>query len=308
MPAFSLLWLSEPDFSQHETGPGSPASLAAIKHADENLARVLAALDRKGLRETTDIIFVSDHAFSTINQNVDVAAVLNAQGFHAGREFPRRGPRDGDVMVVGDGGTVLLYVIGRDQTLIAKVVHCLQTQPFCGVVFTHEPVAGAFRLHDVRLDSPGAPDIVLSMRWQSGQSANGTPGLTCSDYGQYGPGQGMHGSLSPFDMHNICIAAGPDFRTGFEDASPTGNIDIAPTILWIFGLEPERKLSGRVLREALTQPDSAPPACETRRLEASFHSKDSTWQQYLKCSEVNGVLYFDEGNGEQIPRRDMGGN
>jgi hypothetical protein len=60
VPAFSLLWLSEPDHSQHETGPGSPTSLAAIKHADQNLAQVLAALDQKGLRDTTDVIVVSD--------------------------------------------------------------------------------------------------------------------------------------------------------------------------------------------------------------------------------------------------------
>jgi arylsulfatase A-like enzyme len=308
VPAFSLLWLSEPDHSQHATGPGSPTSLAAIKCADENLAQVLAALDQKGLCATTDIIVVSDHGFSTIEQNVDVAAVLNARGFHAGRKFPRSGARDGEVMVVGNGGAVLLYVAGHDQTLVAKVVHCLQTQPFCGVVFTQEPVAGAFRLHDVRIDSPFAPDIMLAMRWKADQSTNGTPGLTYSDYGQYGPGCGMHGSLSPFDMHNTCIAAGPDFPKGAEDDLPTGNIDIAPTVLWILGVEPTHKLSGRVLGEALSQPGSTPPPSETRRLEASFQSKDSTWNQYMKCSEVNGVLYFDEGNGEQVPRQDIRGN
>jgi arylsulfatase A-like enzyme len=308
VPAFSLLWLSEPDHSQHETGPGSATSLAAIRRCDENLAQVLAALDRKGLRDTTDIIVVSDHGFSTIEENIDVAAVLSAEGFHASREFPRGGARDGDVMVVGNGGSALLYVTGHDQSLIAKLVHCLQTQPFCGVVFTQQQVEGAFRLHDVRIDSPEPPDIVLSMRWKPDKSTNGTPGLIYSDYGDYGPGGGMHGTLSPFDMHNTCIAAGPDFRKGAQDDLPTGNLDIAPTILWILGIEPEHKLSGRVLAEALTQPGSIPTAGETRRLEASFRAKDHTWHQYLKCSEVNGVVYFDEGNGQQMPRRDIGGN
>jgi arylsulfatase A-like enzyme len=265
VPAFSLLWLSEPDHSQHETGPGSATSLAAIKQSDANLARVLAVLDQKGLRSSTDIIVVSDHGFSTIGQNVDVAAVLCAQGFHAGRQLPRGGAGNGDVMVVGNGGSVLLYVAGHDQTLIAKVVHCLQTQPFCGVVFTQAPVEGAFRLHDARIDSPSAPDIVFAMRWKSDTSTNGTPGLVYSDYGQYGPGCGVHGSLSPFDMHNTCIAAGPDFRQDAHDDVPTGNLDIAPTILWILGIEPEHKLSGRVLGEALTQAGGIPPACVTRR-------------------------------------------
>lgn len=118
----------------------------------------------------------------------------------------------------------------------------------------------------------------------------------------------MHGSLSPFDMHNTCIAAGPDFLKGVQDNVATGNIDIVPTILWLLGVEPQHKLSGRVLSEALTKPASPPPLCEARFLDASFHAQESTWHQYLKYTEVNGVLYFDEGNGEQVPRRDIGGN
>ena len=110
-------------------------------------------------------------------------------------------------------------------------------------------------------------------------------------------------------MHNTCIAAGPDFRKGAQDDLPSGNIDIAPTVLWLLGVVPEHKQSGRVLREALTQPgNSPPPPCETRRLEASFRSIDSTWHQYLECSEINGVLYFDQGNGVLVPRQDIGGN
>ncbi|HEX4644567.1 MAG TPA: alkaline phosphatase family protein, partial [Verrucomicrobiae bacterium] len=37
VPDFSLIWMNEPDLTQHFTGPGSKASLAAIKNADENL-------------------------------------------------------------------------------------------------------------------------------------------------------------------------------------------------------------------------------------------------------------------------------
>lgn len=50
LPAFSVLWLGEPDLSQHETAPGSSAALAAIKASDTNLGRVLAALEEKGVQ------------------------------------------------------------------------------------------------------------------------------------------------------------------------------------------------------------------------------------------------------------------
>jgi predicted AlkP superfamily pyrophosphatase or phosphodiesterase len=65
-PAFSVLWLSEPDNTQHETGPSSETSLAALRSADDCLARQLAALDKLHLREQTDLFIVSDHGFSTM--------------------------------------------------------------------------------------------------------------------------------------------------------------------------------------------------------------------------------------------------
>ena len=268
---------------------------------------MLAALDQRGLGNETDFIVVSDHGFSTIEENADVAETLNAHGFHACRTLPQAGPREGDVMVVGNGGSVFLYVTGHQASRVERIVHCIQAQPFCGVVFTRTPVEGAFRLHDVRLDSSFAPDIVLSMRWKPDKSTNGTAGLICSDYGQYGPGQGMHGSLSPFDMHNLCVAAGPDFRKGVEDDIPSGNLDLAPTVLWILGIKPERQPSGRVLTEATTEAGDARPPRETHQLEATCRLEGVVWRQYLKYSQVGGVLYFEEGNGEQVSRKDVAG-
>ncbi len=304
VPAFSMLWLSEPDYSQHKTGPGSETSLAAIRSSDENLGRVLASLERRGLREQTDVIVVSDHAFSTIIGNADVVGALKQNGFKAMRAYGPSGPAPGDVMVVGNGGTVFLYVAGHERALVEKIAHCLQTQPFSGVVFARHPVEGAFSLETVRLNSATAPDIVLSLRWTLDKSKTGAPGLVYSDYGDYGPGQGMHATLSPIDMHNTCVAAGPDFRRGVRDELPSGNIDIAPTVLAILGIEPERRLAGRVLSEAFTGTDAPAPKVKTHRLETSYRGERFRWRQYLDFSEVNGTIYFTEGNGALEPLAD----
>jgi arylsulfatase A-like enzyme len=301
VPAFSMLWLSEPDFSQHNTGPGSKVSLRALRSCDDNLARVLAALKQCGVAGQTDVIVVSDHGFSTIAHNIDVAAVLNQAGFKAQRKFSGTGPATGEVMVVGNGGTVFLYVVGHGPALVAKLVHFLQGQSFCGVLLTRDPVPGAFRLEQARINSPAAPDIVMSLRWTDARSRTGAPGLLDSDYSEYGPGQGMHASLSPFDLHNTCIAAGPDFRKGFQDALPTGNIDIAPTILHILGVPPAGKLAGRVLTEALVNSDAPAPKARSQRLEATWRGPSFIWRQHLTLSEVEGVRYLDEGNGSQEP-------
>jgi len=68
VPPFSVLWLAEPDWSQHATGPGSETSLAAIRSCDDKLALVLKALADRKLLGQTDMMIVSDHGFSTIDR------------------------------------------------------------------------------------------------------------------------------------------------------------------------------------------------------------------------------------------------
>ncbi len=301
VPRFSLLWLSEPDYSQHMTGPGSRTSLAAIKSSDENLGRVLHALEQKHLRRQTDIIVVSDHAFSTIAQPVDVAALLKTNGFRAFREFPSENPLSGDVLVVGNGGSVFFYVTEHDTGVVGRLAHWIMAQPFSGVLFSRQPMSGAFTLDQAKINSPEAPDLAMAFRWTAGTNTNGTPGLIYSDRSEYGSGQGMHASLSPFDMHNTCIAAGPHFRKGFRDPLPSGNVDIAPTVLKILDITPTQPLSGRVLTEALRTSRSPLPAAQSRRIEAVYEGDGFVWRQYLRISQLAGTLYLDEGNGAQTP-------
>ena len=206
-------------------------------------------------------------------------------------------------MAVANGGTSFLYVTGHDRGLITNVVHFLQSQPYCAVVMTKTPVEGAFTLEDVRIQSADAPDIVVALRWKTNPSANGTPGMLTIDAKDYRPGQGSHGSLSPYDLHNTCIAAGPDFKKGMNDELPSGNIDIVPTILAVLGVEPAGRLSGRVLRETLVRTSGSVPTMTPHRLDASYRGADFTWHQYLNYSEVEGVIYLDEGSGEQQPLR-----
>ena len=308
VPSFSLLWLSEPDNSQHRSGPGSRISRNSIKASDKDLARVLEALEEKGVRDQTDVIVVSDHGFSTIARKIDLAAALGQGGFHAYRKFSTASPPEGNVLVVGNGGSSFLYVIGHSQELVERIVHWLQRQPYAGVILTRVPVEGTFPLKLAKINSSDAPDIVLSFRWSPDPSRNGTPGLLDTDMTPYSRGKGMHGSLSRFDMHNTCIAAGPDFRKGFQDHVPTGNIDIAPTILWILGVKPKQPTSGRVLTEAVAEWEGAAPQVKSGRVEKKYVGDGFFWRQYLNVSEVQGVTYLDEGNGEQSTQKNRVGS
>lgn len=302
VPPYTLLWLAEPDFSQHATGPGSLQSLAAIRSSDDDLGLVLTELDRRGLRDTTDVFVVSDHGFSTIAWKVDVAAELSVAGFRTGR-VALGGLKPGCVMVVSNGGSTLLYVGGHDPELCRRLAAFLQIQDWTGVVFSRETLDGTFPLSEAHIDSPEAPDLVVSLRWSGDRSKAGVPGLQTSDLSPTAKKQGNHASLSPYDMHNTLVAAGPDLRRGVVDTLPSGNTDVAPTVLWILGLKEEAaKMDGRVLSEALTTDAPALRGYEIHRLAASRDTAGGAWRQYLQVSEVNGVRYLDEGNGAFGPK------
>jgi arylsulfatase A-like enzyme len=302
VPSFTLLWLAEPDYSQHKSGPGAPNPMLAIKNSDNILSRVLQALKDKNVEDSTDVIVVSDHGFSTVDGLISVRTALNGAGLRAFNKFSSdNNPAPGDIMVVNDGGAVLCYVTGHEQHEIEAAVRCLQAQPSTGVLFTQKALAGTFPLSEIHLDSPGAPDIVIALRWKLDANQYGVPGLMYCDHDYGLPNKGSHATLSPTEMHNTGVAFGPDFLRGMNDSLPTGNIDIAPTILWILGVQPKRAMSGRVLSEALNIP--APPAgpVETHHKEATCQGDGFVWRQYLDISEVNGVTYFDQGNGSQDP-------
>ncbi len=298
VPAFSLLWLSEPDFSQHATGPGSPQSLAAIKSSDNNLGRVLAELDKRGLRASTDVMVVSDHGFSTIQRNVDVAVELSKGGFDSTR-VALGGLKERQVMVASNGGSVLLYVGRHDAEVSHRLVNFLQNQDWTGVIFSRQKEEGTFALTEANINPPEAPDLVVSLRWNDSKSGNGTRGMYVVDGFERAPGQGNHATLGPSDTHNTLVAAGPDFKPGVTDSLPTGNVDVAPTVLHLLGLKDEAaKMDGRVLTEALAVDGPPLKSLELKHLTAKHETSEGIWEQYLQISEVNGVRYQDQGNGE----------
>ncbi len=304
VPPYSLLWLAEPDATQHATGPGSGQSLEAIKSSDTNLGLILADLERRGLLESTDVLVVSDHGFSTISRKVDVAVELSTGGFAVTRAAPG-GLQPGHVLAVSNGGSTLFYVGGHDGDVTRRLAAFIQIQDWAGVVFSREPLEGTFPLAEAHIDSPQPPDLVVSLRWSRDKSANGTPGLQISDLSPAAKKEGNHASLSPYDMHNTLVAAGPDFRRGVTDTLPSGNTDLAPTILWLLGLHSDAlKMDGRVLGEALSGDDPALKSYDTQRLTARRETAGGVWEQYLQVSEVNGVRYLDEGNGELRLRGD----
>jgi len=217
---------------------------------------------------------------------------------------------------------VLFYVVGHDEKVIRRLVEFLQQSDFAGVIFTRQPVEGTFGLEQAMIHPPSprsgaassdhAPDVVMAFRWKDSKNQFDVPGMIDADW-QRAAGKGTHATLSRFDMHNTLIAAGPDFRRDETDDLPTGNTDLAPTILQILGIKSPQPLDGRILSEAMVSrhidatsrngglqsaEETLLPKAETKTIEAIKDSPRGTWRQSLKISRVGSTIYLDEGNGE----------
>jgi len=296
VPLFSLLWLGEPDLTQHETAPGAAPALRAIKSSDDNLAAVLSALDRQHARPATDLFIVSDHGFSTIEHEIELPKILTDAGFGVVTEFESE-PHTGQIMMVGGGGSVLFYVVQHDAAVTQRLVEFLQRSDFAGVIFTKKKLEGTFTLDQGKIDTPDAPDAVLSFRWNENKNQFGVAGMIDADW-QRAAGKGTHATLSRFDMHNMLIAAGPDFRRGQVDDLPSGNVDLAPTILKILGISAPHRVDGRVLSEAMTGIELQPLQSQTKTIEAAKRFSSGIWRQTLRTSRVGSTSYLDDGNGK----------
>ena len=292
-PAVSMLWLSEPDSSQHAHGVGSPQAVDAIREADKQFGRLLHWLAQSGRAGDTNVIVSSDHGYSTISEVIDVEAALREGGFPPGGE-------QGGVAVAPNGGSALFYT--SDETsanpeTTRKLAEWLMSQPWCGALLASEAageIPGTLPAALAGLEGPRAPALAMSFHWDSAPNVAGLRGHAWST--SLGPGQGQHGSMSPHETRNVCFARGPEFRESTVVDSPTGNVDLAPTILHLLGLPGAGTMHGRVLSETLR--DCSEPVDSLNETHLAEHEiAGGRFRQSVTVSRVGNTVYVDQGSG-----------
>jgi predicted AlkP superfamily pyrophosphatase or phosphodiesterase len=92
-PHFVTLYLEHLDHAGHTFGPDAPETAAAVREADEAMARLLAGLEQLKLLDSASLIIVSDHGMSPMSTDrvvflddfMDVSLVsVEATGTYAG--------------------------------------------------------------------------------------------------------------------------------------------------------------------------------------------------------------------------------
>jgi arylsulfatase A-like enzyme len=160
-----------------------------------------------------------------------------------------------DIVIAANGGSDYLYVPDHDAQTVTNVVKFLQSREEIGAIFVsgrYDALPGTLKLDDVDLEGTHdrSPDLIVSFNFDETAIVNGLPGIEFESAPGSGGNRGMHGSFSPTDVHNTLYAAGPDFKVGFSDTLPTANVDVAPTVAKILGVQLPGAV-GRSLDEAL---------------------------------------------------------
>jgi predicted AlkP superfamily pyrophosphatase or phosphodiesterase len=291
-PTVAVLWLSDPDGTQHKTGVSSRQALAAISQADVELGRIITYLEATGLAASTDIFVVSDHGHSTVTYTVDVAAKLIEAGL-------KESPESTEVLLAGSGGCILFYVQDHDPVKVEAITAFLTRQAWCGPLFTSastDPVSYTFPLRLIHSQNPRSPDILMSFAWDTTSNRSGIPGGGVFAQGSVDVGGGNHGSISPFEIHSVLVASGPHFKKGMKTAIPSGNVDLLPTILQLLGRTPPEAVDGRVLVEALADgPTPEEIAVKTQIHEVGDRTGVTAFKQRVQTSTVGQTIYLEKG-------------
>ena len=290
-PSVALIWSSEPDKSQHDAGVGSELSNAAVGEADAQFGNILRWLADSGRAADTNVMVISDHGYSTIDEVVNVQALAGEAGFPPGGE-------PGGVVVANNGGAVLFYSSPWDGDTVARLARWLMAQPWCGNVTVGQRVGdiqGTLPASLMGNDGERAPDVTMSFRWGPDANQAGYTGTIYSSGGT--PGQGQHGSMGRSELHNILFARGPGFKEGLKVDAPSGNIDLTPTILKLLGLPSVDGMEGRALEEAMADgPDPAEVDWSSDFYSTDCLVGDRVYRQQIRLSRVGDSVYVDEGS------------
>ena len=102
--------------------------------------------------------------------------------------------------------------------------------------------------------------------------------------------------MSQHEMLGILFVRGPSFKQSIVLDSPSGNVDVAPTILRILGITTAEAMDGRPLSEALDGwPNHNSVDRSTKVYKAERRVDGGVYQQQITVSRVGSTTYVDDG-------------
>jgi arylsulfatase A-like enzyme len=283
-PDVTFMWISDPDTTAHELGIGTATTRAALGLVDAQIGRIEDTLSSKGLLDRTNLIVTSDHGFSTHTRTLKLAELV--------QPFARTMADGSPDIVVAEGA--VHFRAATDASRVAAIVAALQKHPEVGAIFTRAEARGSARgevpgtlsFEVVRWNHPRSAPILVAANWTRDRNDAGYEGTSTQG------GVAGHGTSSPHDIHIPLIAVGPDFREHASSDAPTGNADLAPTLLRLLGIAAPREMTGRAIEEGLRS-GSAPASVRVTHETESVSTPDGSYVLTAHISTAAGRRYLD---------------
>jgi hypothetical protein len=253
-PDFTFVNLHQVDSAGHATGTGA-AYEAAIGQADDEIARLVGELESRGEWQRSVLVILSDHSMDTTLVKTNLKSAFTGGGI-----------APDDFVIVQNGSVDLVYLANRtspDRFELLKrmraqalatgnVQEALYREPNPADGGSANTLAAAHPAW--HLDGARTGDLVVTHK----------PGGAFTDPGSFdNPLTGNHGGPQTRDnffaviggsgaVRSQSLAGNQDvfFDDTLSNPAQAENVDVAPTVMGLFGLGPPRDNSGRFLSEA----------------------------------------------------------
>ncbi|HVR60490.1 MAG TPA: alkaline phosphatase family protein, partial [Polyangia bacterium] len=269
-----------------ESGASGPGIVAIIEDYDAAIGDLLAALDERGLRADTNIVFTMDHgkvdthnqvalgtqgAHGTVVADGQLAALVTAHGASVGITTA-------DYALLNEDGDALIYArtpgagtpagAARQADVTHALLSLIQSGALVGVdvsrTMTADGAMGTRRFHDFRGSGPNQADIIVYPidDWTLNQvDKTATPGPfrvdTMEPYGR-------HGGFSADELYVPLIMAGPAFKSGVYLPHPVDHPQVAATALaGLPGVALQTAAAGPISAALVDRPGETAPQPDT---------------------------------------------
>lgn len=267
-PDFSFINLPQVDAFSHLFGPNSPQAQAAVADADQQIGKLVAELQASRKWQHSVIVITADHNFGDTE---NPATKIFLEDIFAGA-----GPASFEVVSHGGSASVYLTELAPGATSLTddqqKTLHELRKR----AIATPGVTEALYRLPNPLDQGTRWTIDSAHPRWRLGATSRiGELLITGQD--EYhlaktaldddSPILGHHGH--PTDRHIPFIIASGGTYVRDQVVEPSGavdeaddtavlaeqaeNVDIAPTIAWLLGIDPPRHNQGRMLGEAFVK-------------------------------------------------------
>jgi arylsulfatase A-like enzyme len=237
-PQLIMSYFAGTDHVAHNRGPDGSAMREQLLAQDAQLHSLMQGIDALELWQRLTLVVVSDHGMTAMGDFVSLEDAL----------------ADAGIAARVDGSTVA-HVFLEDMDTLAQARTVLEAQDDRLTVIAGGEAASRFRFAAAGRTGDlvvlAEPPVLL-------QRPDGLEGLLMGALRFFGWDFGGHGYLpSHQDMHGVFLAMGGAVSAG-QRLPSVHQVDVAPTVARLLGIEPPMQAEGQAIEALFTAPAGAP--------------------------------------------------